>query len=526
MTYLKQFIVAGSFILAAGQAQAALKFCNETEHVQSVAIGYSGDRDWTSEGWWNIDPGDCATVVGGNLTKRYYYYRAEVNAGEFAGGTFNFCTTPDEFEIVGDTNCESRGYDTESFREIDTGETATDFTFTLTGDESAPRSEDGPSADTSELGLSICNSTSEVQSVSIGYEGEDGFLSEGWWNVDPDDCALVLAGELQQRYYYYRAEVNGGPFEGEGYMFCTTPEVYTIQGDTDCEARGYDTESFTEIDTGPTAVGHVEYITADGEAPPPQTTPDTTPSGDAGLEICNDTSDVQSVTIGYEGAEDWTSEGWWNIDPGDCMVPALDGVNRRYIYYRAEIDGGDFYGENYFFCTTPEAFVIVGDTECEARGYDREDFAEVDTGGTTGTFTLTLVDPEELDGTPPGDDRVEFPDEPKVPGDPTATDGDTDTAPDVDTVETDTPEEPSFDFGLPGEEDETVETETDADTAPETDMTTETDTDTTPEFDFDTPETTEEDTPEEDTTLPEEDTTVPVEDGEPTPTRRGGSRGG
>ncbi|MDF0596645.1 DUF1036 domain-containing protein [Psychromarinibacter halotolerans] len=512
MTYLKQFIVAGTLIVVGDQAHAALRFCNETEHVQSVAIGYSGDRDWMSEGWWNIDPGECSTVVGGNLTKRYYYYRAEVNAGDFAGGTFNFCTTPEEFEIIGDTNCEQRGYDTEGFREIDTGETATDFTFTLTGDGTAPRSEDGPATDTPELGLSICNSTSEVQSVSIGYETDSGFLSEGWWNVEPDDCALVLAGELQQRYYYYRAEVNGGPFDGEGYMFCTTPEVYEIEGDTNCEARGYDSESFTEIDTGPTAVGHVEYITANGEAPP-QTTPDAGPVGDAGLEICNDTADVQSVTIGYEGAEDWTSEGWWNIDPGACMVPALDGVNRRYIYYRAEIDGGDFYGESYFFCTTPEAFVIVGDTECEARGYDREDFAEVDTGGTTGTFTLTLVSPNEVDGGPVGDDRVGFPDEPKVPGDPTDTDADTDVAPDEDTAETDTPEQPSFDFGVPGEDDEAVATDTDTDTAPD--------------FDFDTPDTPETDTPDTpEADTPDPDTSVPEDDAEPTPTRRGGTRGG
>ena len=207
MTIFRQLFLAIAFSAAGGAAQAGLQICNETEFVQSVSIGYKGDVDWKSEGWWNVDPGECATVVGGDLSKRYYYYRAEVNGGDFPGEGYFFCTTPEEYEIVGDTDCEGRGYDNESFREIDTGETATDFTYTLTAAESGPpRSDDGPANDdTAGLGLEICNATTEIQSVSIGYEGDNGFVSEGWWNIDPDDCALVLAGELQQQYYYYRA---------------------------------------------------------------------------------------------------------------------------------------------------------------------------------------------------------------------------------------------------------------------------------------------------------------------------------
>ena len=110
----------------------------------------------------------------------------------------------------------------------------------------------------------------------------------------------------------------------------------------------------------------------------------------AGLEICNDTGASQSVSIGYKGDEDWTSEGWWNIEPGDCMTPVGE-LKNRYYYYRAEVDGGDFDGEDYFFCTTTEAYTIVGDTECDTRGYDREEFAEIDTGSSEGMFTLTLI---------------------------------------------------------------------------------------------------------------------------------------
>jgi len=257
MSFFKHLILPAALCLAAGSANAALRMCNETAFVQSVTMGYEGDQGWMSKGWWNIDPNDCAVVVGGELQQRFYYYRAEVNGGDFPGEGYMFCTTPQEFEIIGDENCESRGYDAESFAEIDTGAEALDFTFTLEGDGSAPppRNDDGPGNDndTSDPGLHICNNTRDVQSVSIGYEGDEGFKSEGWWNIDPDDCAFVLSGNLQQRYYYWRAEVNAGPFEGEGFMFCTSPQVFEIIGDTNSEARGYDTESFSEIDVGPTA---------------------------------------------------------------------------------------------------------------------------------------------------------------------------------------------------------------------------------------------------------------------------------
>ncbi|MDJ0820395.1 MAG: DUF1036 domain-containing protein [Paracoccaceae bacterium] len=97
--------------------------------------------------------------------------------------------------------------------------------------------------------LDICNGTELRQSVSIGYEApEGGWVSEGWWILEPGDCKTVMRRELARRYFYYRATVNGGGFDGP-FSFCTQPEPYTIKGDADCEARGYRTERFRKIDT-------------------------------------------------------------------------------------------------------------------------------------------------------------------------------------------------------------------------------------------------------------------------------------
>ena len=112
-------------------AHANLKICNDTRELQSVALGFKGETDWNSKGWWNIQPGDCATVVTGDLTKRYYYYFADSDGGGFRGQNYAFCTSDTVFEIEGDTDCKKRGFQSEDFREIDTGETAKDFTLTL-----------------------------------------------------------------------------------------------------------------------------------------------------------------------------------------------------------------------------------------------------------------------------------------------------------------------------------------------------------------------------------------------------------
>ena len=378
MAYFRQFLLVAGLLFFAGAAQAALKICNDSNDVQSISIGYKGDPEWTSEGWWNVGSGECVTPVAGDLKQRFYYLRAELDAGEFEGGGFYFCTSPQEYTIVGDENCDARGYDREDFIEIDTGETAKDFTYRISQafvDQAQMNSE---------LGLKFCNETEFTQSLSVGYKGEDGFISEGWWNTEPGECVTPIDGALKTQYYYFRAEVDGGEFAGDNYFFCTTPEAYTIVGDTDCEARGYDREAFREIDAGPTSRSYTYTLVSSPSEP-------VTASPANGLIFCNDTADTQSVSVGYEGAEGWTSEGWWNVAPDSCVTTLTGALQKQYYYYRAEVDGGDFDGENYTFCTSPEAYTIVGDTDCEARGYDKETFREIDVGASAASYTMTLV---------------------------------------------------------------------------------------------------------------------------------------
>lgn len=100
----------------------------------------------------------------------------------------------------------------------------------------------------------------------------------------------------------------------------------------------------------------------------------------ADLRFCNQTGSNVSIAIGYKDGETWTSEGWWTAAPGDCTTPVAGDLQKRYYYYRITSPQIDFPTEDYYFCTSPRVFTIVGDTDCGARGYDRHPFNELDTG--------------------------------------------------------------------------------------------------------------------------------------------------
>lgn len=98
--------------------------------------------------------------------------------------------------------------------------------------------------------LRVCNETSNLVSVALGYRADRGWMSEGWWQALPGDCRVLYQGELQRRFFYIFAadDVVGGAWDGSVFM-CTRDETFTIFGVEDCLARGYERTGFFEIDT-------------------------------------------------------------------------------------------------------------------------------------------------------------------------------------------------------------------------------------------------------------------------------------
>jgi uncharacterized membrane protein len=105
-----------------------------------------------------------------------------------------------------------------------------------------------PSAANAELKL--CNSTGSRIGVAIGYKDKDGWVSEGWWNVDSQSCALLIQDKLRARFYYvYAFDYDKGGEWGGAVNMCTNDVEFTIKGIDNCDSRGFKKSGFFEVDT-------------------------------------------------------------------------------------------------------------------------------------------------------------------------------------------------------------------------------------------------------------------------------------
>jgi uncharacterized membrane protein len=112
--------------VSGGQSDASargLRLCNRTNSRVGVAIGYKENRQWITEGWWNVGKDSCETLVAGALVSRFYYiYAVDYDQGGVWGGKAAMCTRDKMFTIRGIEDCVARGYERSGFFEVDTGE--------------------------------------------------------------------------------------------------------------------------------------------------------------------------------------------------------------------------------------------------------------------------------------------------------------------------------------------------------------------------------------------------------------------
>jgi uncharacterized membrane protein len=97
----------------------------------------------------------------------------------------------------------------------------------------------------------LCNNTSSRVGISVGYKENEGWTTEGWWNLSARTCETLLRGVLVARFYYIYAidYDHGGEWSGQAFM-CTREKEFTIKGTADCLARGFDRTGYFEVDTG------------------------------------------------------------------------------------------------------------------------------------------------------------------------------------------------------------------------------------------------------------------------------------
>ncbi|MBV8163574.1 MAG: DUF1036 domain-containing protein [Candidatus Eremiobacteraeota bacterium] len=123
-------LVIGVALFTSAPAKADLQVCNESgEHI-SIAVAYydAGNDSMVSEGWWNMDSGDCRTPIDGDLKDKYYYLYAESDEHTWTG-SHSFCLNPEHrFTLYDvDTRCD---YAWTKFFQVDTGD-ADSYTQTI-----------------------------------------------------------------------------------------------------------------------------------------------------------------------------------------------------------------------------------------------------------------------------------------------------------------------------------------------------------------------------------------------------------
>ena len=97
----------------------------------------------------------------------------------------------------------------------------------------------------------LCNNTANRVGVALGYKDQQGWASEGWWNIGANACETLLKGPLIARYYYiYAVDYDKGGSWGGKAIMCTRDKLFTIRGIHDCIGRGYQKTGFQEVDTG------------------------------------------------------------------------------------------------------------------------------------------------------------------------------------------------------------------------------------------------------------------------------------
>jgi uncharacterized membrane protein len=129
---------AVSFAVLSTAAHADFRVCNNSTSRISVSLAYTDGETWISEGWWNLKPAGCETLVRGPLAAEYYYvYAMDEHGGEWKGKAF-MCTRDREFRIIGREDCFVRGFDRTGFFEVDTGKEARNWTVQLTDSAAQP----------------------------------------------------------------------------------------------------------------------------------------------------------------------------------------------------------------------------------------------------------------------------------------------------------------------------------------------------------------------------------------------------
>jgi uncharacterized membrane protein len=102
----------------------------------------------------------------------------------------------------------------------------------------------------SEAEMRLCNDANVPVYTALGYNSDGVWRARGWWRIWPNDCATLIEGSLDSRYYYVRATALRDEWVwGDEVEFCVSSSAFNLRRES-CNGSGQRHEDFFKIDTG------------------------------------------------------------------------------------------------------------------------------------------------------------------------------------------------------------------------------------------------------------------------------------
>ena len=225
----------------AAVARRVSTVCNKTASRVSFAVAYATGSTTSSQGWWNLDSGNCVRPLlkfqNGDITRLYLH---ATSAGKVLalGSPRTFCgdTTRAFSAEVADklSACDGMAYST-----VSVGQEVDIF---------PPQASATPAP--SKFYASFCNKASEKIRLGVAYESSGIVYTEGWWTIAPGNCLQPSLDhpDTNSAYHWFFAK---GVSSGLQYarkdavrrVFCTGSSPFTTTS-ANADTAGCSVESF------------------------------------------------------------------------------------------------------------------------------------------------------------------------------------------------------------------------------------------------------------------------------------------
>ncbi len=297
------------------ESEPTWEVCNETSFILRTAIAYELSGRLVARGWMRLRPGQCEAVdVPDGETK--YIYAESSNAYQGGvrewKGSLPLCTEDAAFTADPADSCKPGEPNTRSYLTIDPGDPRTTFvepedygrraeaaglqrllrdngykitridgvsgrrtTRTiaqfLTENKLAANLTIAEKVDALELtaktrldnvGLTVCNRSSDMIWAAIGRRYANNWESRGWWTIPVSGCFQLVPETLKgSEMHVFARQQNKNPdgtlrtdktlrpVSSAPSQFCITEARFSALGRADCAANGYEPVDFRAVST-------------------------------------------------------------------------------------------------------------------------------------------------------------------------------------------------------------------------------------------------------------------------------------